>query len=82
VEVSSITALPQAEHLNNKHDTAAREIPMTAVLEGIEARSNNLWQCTSAHGFALINPPARRDATPMMLLIVFRPVTWKEQGTS
>lgn len=82
VEVSSITALPQAEHLNNKHDTAAREIAMTAVLEGIEARSDNLWQCTSAHGFALINPPARRDATPMMLLIVFRPVTWKEQGAS
>ncbi|NOW47578.1 FMN phosphatase YigB (HAD superfamily) [Novosphingobium sp. SG751A] len=78
VEVYSITALPQHEHLNNTHDTASREIAMTPVLEGIEARSGNLWQCTSPHGFALINPPPRRNDTPMMLLVVFRPVTWKE----
>jgi len=81
IEVYSITALPQSEHLNNKHDTATREIAMSAVLEGIEAKSENLWQCTSPHGFALINPPARRDNTPMMLLVVFRPVTWKETPT-
>lgn len=78
IEVYSITALPQAEHLNNTHDTASREIAMTPVLEGIEARSGNLWQCTSPHGFALINPPPRSNDTPMMLLVVFRPVTWKE----
>ncbi|MBN9143221.1 MULTISPECIES: HAD family hydrolase [unclassified Novosphingobium] len=81
VEIYSITALPQAEHLNNKHDTASREIAMSPLLEGIEARSGNLWQCTSPHGFALINPPPRGDDTPMMLLVVFRPVTWKEGVT-
>ncbi|WDF73267.1 HAD family hydrolase [Novosphingobium sp. KACC 22771] len=80
VEVYSITALPQAEHLNNKHDTASREIAMAPLLEGIEAVAANLWHCTSPHGFALINPPPRRDDTPMMLLVVFRPVTWKESA--
>lgn len=78
LEVYSITALPQHEHLNNTYDTANREIPMAPLLEGIEARSGNLWQCTSPQGFALINPPPRRHDTPMMLLVVFRPVTWKE----
>lgn len=82
MEVYSISALPQQEHLNNQHDTAKREIMMSPLLEGIEAKSDNLWQCASPHGFALINPPARKDDTPMMLLVVFRPVTWRQNAAA
>ena len=77
IEVYSMTAVPADEHLNNSHDSAKREVEMFPILDGIEAVTSNLWHCKSKEGFALFKPPLRQNEGDMLLLVVFRPVSWR-----
>ena len=74
VEVFSISAMPSAEFLNGKHDTAEREVKLEPILDGITDVAPNLWHCHDKAGFACIQPPLRRDDEKMLLVVVFRPV--------
>ncbi|HWU01941.1 MAG TPA: HAD family hydrolase [Novosphingobium sp.] len=82
VEAYSVSAMPAAEYLNNRHDTHEREIMLEPLFDGVERPAPNLWHLQKPTAFALVNPPARVDDTPMLLVVVFRPVVWRDNGAA
>ena len=74
VQVDSINAVPVASFLDELIREEDPQIPITAIAEGMEQLSSDLYRCADTGGFLMIHPPERVDDTPMMVALVFRPI--------
>lgn len=74
VQVESVTFMPVERFLSEQQRSGLEEVVAQPTLEGIQQRAPQLYHCEDAAAFMMIPPPPRRDARPMMLAVVFRPI--------
>jgi hypothetical protein len=74
VEVETILAVPTSDYIHTRIGFAARETPLTPMLDGIVEYAPGLWQCRSDYAFAMIQPPPLNDIADLLLVMVFRPI--------
>ena len=74
VQIESVTFMPVERFLSDQQRSGLEEIVAVPTLEGIEQPAPHLYRCEDSAAFMMIPPPPRRDARPMMLAVVFRPI--------
>lgn len=74
VQIESVTFMPVDRFLSEQQRSGLEEVAAVPTLEGIEQAAPKLYRCEDAAAFMMIPPPQRRDARPMMLAVVFRPI--------
>ena len=77
VELRSVTASP----VSSLGGTALNDeapIRLSPTFDGIEEHSESLCRCTSNAGLALIMPPASESNEPLIVEIVFRPISTRK----
>ena len=74
VEIHAITALPAAEYLDARHDSADRTQTVKPHLEGITALTARLWHCPDPSGVALLHAAPIDAATNLIIVVVFRTI--------
>jgi hypothetical protein len=74
VEIETILAVPTSDYIHTRVGFAARETPLTPLLDGIVEYAPGLWQCQSDYAFAMIQPPPLDDIADLLLVMVFRPI--------
>ena len=79
LEVGRIEALPVANFLSEMGEAGA--LPLTPIAQDMASPAPGLWHCTDPAGLLLVPPPARRDDTPMLLAVSFRPIIARETTT-
>lgn len=75
VELDSIRAMPVEDFLGNDPLAPSRATELDCTAEGIEAVTDRLLRCFDKAGFLMVNPPPRIGDRPMMLAVVFRPLS-------
>jgi len=78
VQVDSVQFLPVADFLSEH--AAALPPPTDGLpsLEGMEQVAPHLMRCHDETAFMMVPPPIRREAVPVMLTVVFRPIAARE----
>ena len=74
VEIETVIAVPTDDYVHTRAGFAANETPIVPLLDGIIEYAPGLWQCQSAHAFALIQPPPLPLVKDLMLVLVYRPL--------
>ncbi len=78
LQVESAVFMPVERFLSDKQRAGLDEVDAVATLEGMEQTAPYLFRCEDKAAFMMIPPPPRRDARPMMLAVVFRPIVARE----
>jgi FMN phosphatase YigB (HAD superfamily) len=74
VQVDSVAAAPVDTFLDDRIREDVQQLPVATSAEAMEQLSPDLYRCSDHGGFLLVHPPERRDDTPMMVAVVFRPI--------
>jgi FMN phosphatase YigB (HAD superfamily) len=74
LQVESAVFMPVDRFLSDQQRAGLEEIEAVPTLEGMEQTAPHLFRCEDSAAFMMIPPPPRRDARPMMLAVVFRPI--------
>ncbi|MEG3144329.1 HAD family hydrolase [Sphingomonas sp. RT2P30] len=78
VQVESAVFMPVDRFLSDTQRAGLDEVEAVATLEGMEQTAPYLFRCEDKAAFMMIPPPPRRDARPMMLAVVFRPIVARD----
>jgi len=74
VEIETILAVPNSDYIHTRVGFAARETPVTPLLDGIVEFAPGLWQCRSDYAVAMIQPPPLDDIADLLVAMAFRPI--------
>lgn len=75
LQVDSAVFMPVKHFLSDKHRPGSSEIEALPSLEGMEQVAPYLFHCAEPAAFMMVPPPQRQNDEPMMLAIVFRPIS-------
>lgn len=78
LQVESAVFMPVERFLSETQRAGLDEVEAVATLEGMEQTAPYLFRCEDKAAFMMIPPPPRRDARPMMLAVVFRPIVARD----
>lgn len=81
VQVDRVVFMPVDRFLSEQQRPGMDEVAAFPTLEGMEQAAPHLYRCEDSAAFMMIPPPPRRDARPMMLAVVFRPIAPRAGAT-
>lgn len=78
LQIDSAIFMPVKNFLSDKQRPGMHEIEALPSLEGMEQVAPHLFRCADEAAFMMVPPPQRQHDEPMMLALVFRPISARE----
>ncbi len=82
VQVESAQFVPVRTFLSDKEARAGEPIDALPTLEGMEQVAPHLMRCDDEAAFLMVPPPAVPRKEPMMLTVVFRPISERQPANA